>query len=78
MNTTIRIALTATIATAAAMAAPLLIPLGVQTLNLLLWQLSYWLPSGLAGLVAWLLMLAVASVAITVFVLAIVRIWDKG
>jgi hypothetical protein len=77
MNTATRIALTVTIATAATMAAPLLAFPGIQTLNQFLWQVSYWLPSGLAGPVTWLLVLAMASLAITALILVIVRIWKR-
>jgi hypothetical protein len=77
MNTATRIALTVTMATAAAMAAPLLVFPGIQTVSQLLWQVSYWLPSGLAGPVTWLLVLAMASLAITALILVIVRIWRK-
>jgi hypothetical protein len=77
MNTATRVALTVTIATAAAMAAPLLVFPGIQALNQLLWQVSYWLPSWLAGPVTWLLVLVLASLAITALALVIIRIWKK-
>lgn len=77
MNTATRIALTVTMATAAATAAPLLVFPGIQTVNQFLWQVSYWLPSKLAGPVTWLLVLAMASLAITALILIIVRIWKR-
>ncbi|CAK6693755.1 hypothetical protein OGCDGJMD_01496 [Cyanobium usitatum str. Tous] len=77
MNTTLRVALTAIISTAAVMAAPFLSFGGSQFFNTLAWQMSTVLPYGMVGPVAWLFLVAAVSLAITFLVLAIVRIWKK-
>ena len=77
MDTTKRIALTAIISTAVVMAAPFLSFAGSQFFNSLIWQMSTVLPYGMVGPVAWLFLVAAVSLAITVLVLAIVRIWKK-